>query len=93
MKKAEKIFKDTKRACKQHIKDWGYEENVGFNRMTTEELVYTRTVNEIKKFIEREYKDIIIDFKLEIITEAEAKQELQVMKMVEATLKNQYICS
>ena len=90
MTKAEKIFKDTKYACKKHIEAFGFD-NVGFNRMSTEELVYTRTVNEIRELIKRAYKDIVIDLELAIITEEEAKKETQVVKMVELTLANQYI--
>lgn len=90
MTKAERIFKDTKYSCKKHIEAWGFE-NVGFNRMTTEEVVHQRTANEIKKIIERDYKNIVIDLELGIITEEEAKLEVQTIKMVELSLKNQYI--
>lgn len=90
MTKAEKIFKDTKYACKKHIEAFGFD-NVGFNRMSTEELVYTRTANEILELIKREYKNIVIDLELAIITKEEAEKETQVVKMVELTLANQYI--
>ena len=90
MTKAERIYKDTKYNCKKHIESFGFD-NVGFNRMSTEELVYKRTANEIKKMIEREYKNTITDFELNIITEEEASLEIKTIKMVELTLANQYL--
>ena len=90
MTKAERIYKDTKHTCKKHIETFGFEK-VGFNRMATEELVYKRTANEIKKMIERDYRNIVVDVELEIITEEEARLEAQTVKMVELTLANQYI--
>ena len=91
MTKAEKIFKDTRYACKRHIETWGFD-NVGFNRMATEEAIFTRTANEIKRLIKREYENILVDLDFEIITEEEAKREAQITKMVELTLENTYIC-
>ena len=41
--------------------------------------------------IEREYKNVIIDFELNIITEEEASLEIKAIKMVELTLANQYL--
>jgi hypothetical protein len=90
MTKAEKIFKDTKYSCKKHIEAWGFD-NAGFTRMSTEEVVYQKTANEIKKIIEKEYKNILIDSELGIITEEEARKEAQIIKMVELTLENQNI--
>ena len=90
MTKAERIYKDTKYNCKKHIESFGFD-NVGFNRMSTEDLVYKRTANEIKKMIEREYKNTITDFELNIITEEEASLEIKTIKMVELTLANQYL--
>lgn len=90
MTKAERIYRATKFECKKHIKVWGYEE-VGFNRMHTEELIHACTKKEIKKLIERDYKDVIIDLELNVISEEEAKMEVKSIKMVELTLANQYI--
>ena len=90
MTKAERIYKETKYACKKHIEALGFD-NTGFNRMATEELVHQRTANEIKRIIIREHNLIVTDFNLGIITEEEAKKEVNIIKMVELTLANQYI--
>ena len=90
MTKSERIYKDTKHACKKHIETWGFD-NTGFNRMKTEELVYKRTANEIKKLIDKDIKFTLLDFELGIITKEEATLEYDSIKMVELTLKNQYI--
>lgn len=91
MTKAEKIFKDTRYACKKHIEAWGFEENIGFSSLATEELVYKRTANEIKKLIEREQKDIAGFLQFNLITEQEAIFRLQVLMMIANTLKNQKV--
>jgi hypothetical protein len=41
--------------------------------------------------IESAYQDIVMDAYLGIITEEEAKNEAQIIKMVELTLANQHI--
>ena len=90
MTKAERIYKATKYSCMKHIKSWGFD-NVGFNRLSTDDLVYKRTVNEIKKLIHSDKVLIRLSIKYGVITEEEAKIEIQAIKMVELTLENQYI--
>lgn len=90
MTKAERIYKDTKYACKKHIETWGFT-NEGFNRLATEELVYKRTANEIKRLLDKDIKFTLLDFELGILTKEEATLEYDSIKMVELTLANQYI--
>lgn len=85
MTKARKIFEDTYCECRRHIKVWGYD-GVGFNRMATEETVCTRTINEIQKHIDREYKDLQRDAQF---MDAERVQFLQnALNMTQMTLNN-----
>ena len=93
MTKAEKIFKATRYECTKHIEVWGYEVNpngkaVGFNRVITEEAVYTRTLNELDKMLARAKKDIERYVKLGIFTEERAEKERQILNMVETTIEN-----
>lgn len=90
MTKAERIFKDTFYSCKNHIKAWGYE-GYGFTGMNTNELVYARTANEIKKLIVKKDKEIKMAYKLNVITLEEAKEDLNALEMVKISLENQYI--
>ena len=88
--KAERIYKDTYYACKRHIETWGFD-GAGFNRMATDEAVYQRTVNEIKRLIKADVTDNKMAYKYGIITREEAEKRVEIIKMVIATLKNQYI--
>ena len=51
MKKAEKIYRDTRTMVINHIDAFGYDPDTdgGFNGMATEECVYKRTMNEMVK--------------------------------------------
>lgn len=88
MTKAEKIFAATRWDCKKHIKDWGFEENVGFNGLSTEEVISIRTCNAIQKILDSKYNGLRIDRKLGISSEEKLIEEENVLKMVQATLNN-----
>lgn len=90
MTKAERIFRNTKSECRHHIKTWGYEENVGFNTViyNDNEYVCNRTLNEMRKHLERARKDLAIDKKLGILTNETAEIEEQILNMVEKTIEN-----
>ena len=90
MTKAERIYNKTRFACKQHIENWGYEENCGFNTVIYEdnETVCNRTLNEIRKHLERARKTLRIDVKLGILTNEAATLEEQTLNMVEKTIEN-----
>lgn len=90
MTKAERIYDNTRFECKMHIEAWGYEENVGFNTViyNDNETVCKRTLNEIRKHLERARKNLAIDIKLNILTSEQATLEEQVLNMVEKTIEN-----
>ncbi len=90
MTKAERIFYDTRRACKNYIEDCGYKEGVGFNRLTygDHETVPTRTANNLQKILRNKKKGLSMDLELGVITKEAAEKEAKVLLMVEATLKN-----
>ena len=88
MKKAEKIFNETRYDCKKHIDAWGYEDNVGFNGLSTEDAVSIRTCNDIQKILDSKLGLIAIDRKLGVSTEEKLNREENVLKMVQATLNN-----
>lgn len=90
MTKAERIYTDTYLNCRRHIRTWGYEENVGFNRLSynDNETVCTRTFNEIQKYIDKDKKILETDIKLDILDAATIKLNKQVLDMVQTTLDN-----
>lgn len=90
MTKAERIFEDTRFECRQHIKVWGYEENVGFNTViyNDNECVCVRTLNDVKKRLERARKYLAMDTKLGILTSETARLEEETLNMVEKTIEN-----
>lgn len=90
--KAERIFKDTYTECRLHVKRFGYE-GYGFTGMITkgDELVYTRTANEIKRLIESEARSINFDRRLGFSTEEYLQLRTDALNMVRKTLENQYI--
>lgn len=90
MTKAERIFTNTYIDCRIHIKDWGYEENVGFNQLSQDdnETVCTRTFNAIAKCIDAERKRIVLAEKYDVINHEKATFYNQALDMVQTTLDN-----
>lgn len=91
--KAQKIFTDTYTECRIHIKDWGLERDqngkaIGFNRLSTEEVVCTRTCNAVENLINTEKKMLKFDHEIGIANDWTALCE-QALEMVESTLNNQ----
>lgn len=89
MTKAEKIFKDTYSECRIHIRHWGVELNsdgssIGFNFLSTEEVVCNRTCNDVQKFITKESKTLELDEKLGF----DVSFQKAALGMVQATLNN-----
>jgi len=93
MTKAERIYQDTKTMCRRHIQNWGYnlETDGGFNGMSHDTCVYTRTMNEMIKLLESDKKAIAIDEKLNISTPEKLKERKLTLIMLEKTMKNEYI--
>lgn len=92
--KARKIFRDTRYSCKKHLKNWGAQYNpdgkiVGFNHMTTEEVMSTRTFNDVQKVIENERTNLRLMRKFEVLGEEEYSFDNLVLDMVQSTLDNQ----
>lgn len=94
MTKAEKIFKDTRWACRKHIKAWGAGEKnpngliAGFNRLVTEEVTSTRTFNAVQKEIDKAVTDENLMKKYGVVSDEEHEFEMNVLEMVQATLNN-----
>ena len=93
MTKAERIFSTTRFECKKHLDAWGYEVNpdgsaVGFNFVTTDEVVCVRTLNDMDKQLIRLRREYEIAKKYGVITEAECEYKNQILDMVESTIKN-----
>lgn len=91
--KSREIYKATKSMCRRHIKDWGYdlEKDGGFNRVSTEECVYGRVMNDMKALLKSDLKTLEIDLKLQIGTKEQQELEEKTLIMLEKTLNNQYI--
>lgn len=92
MTKAERIFQDTRIACKRHYKDWGVKYNpdgsiVGFNRLVFQDNDFscTRTVNSVQKVLEGARKSLELNkhFGIDITEKA------LILDMVESTLNNE----
>ena len=83
MTKAERIFEETFKACRKHIKTWGYDERIGFNSLCTEEVVYPRTVSAVKAILKARKERAVMEAQL-----TGNKLNLQAIAMVEATVAN-----
>lgn len=70
--------------------EWGYKENVGFNRMIygDNETFCKRTANAIQKIIDSERKQLYIYKKLAVLSEEEIVMLEQALNMVQSTLNN-----
>ena len=93
MTKAERIYRATKYACRTHINHFGLDFNpngkaVGFNNLTTEEVISTRTINAVEKELEKEKKDTAIAYKLDVITQEQLNERAKVWMMIESTIEN-----
>lgn len=104
MKKAERIFRDTRAKCANHIDAWGKQTNpngmpVGFTGMIygDETCLYSkddhctsiRTCNDIQKVIDSEKKRIAMNFKYGIINNEKYEDNLFILDMVQVCLNNQ----
>lgn len=95
MTKAERLFKDTRYACMQHIENWGYELNpngkpIGFNGLICNDtdIIYTRTLNAVAQQLERARREVALFLKYNTINADEAEKRNRVLNMVESTLDN-----
>lgn len=92
MTKAERIFTKTYIKCRAHIKRFGYEENVGLNRMSYEEneTFSKRTYNAVKRLLDKERKQVELSRRLGALSEDKICFIEQALNMLEVTLNNTY---
>jgi hypothetical protein len=87
MTKAKRIYNDTKAECKKHIESNGYKNN-GFHTLITQEAVSTRTINDIRKLLRKEMEFLLMDKRLNVVDDDYFESELNILKMINKTLKN-----
>ena len=95
MTKAERIYKDTRYECMKHIEYWGLgRDNNGkiivFNSVAVKsnERVSTRTINDLRKWLEADRKQIMRWLDMGIINGDEYATRLETAAMVEQTINN-----
>ena len=96
MKKAERIYRETKYQTRKHIDTWGYDPKVsmgcGWYTRTYKnpdgELIYTRTQNALLKMLSSDKKHLETLRELNIIDEEEYTIRKQVFDMMERSSKN-----
>ena len=95
MTKAERIYKDTRWECMRHIENFGLgrDENgkiIGFNSVALKdnESISTRTINDLRKCLEADRKQIMRWLTMGLINGDEYAKRLEVAAMVEQTINN-----
>lgn len=91
MTKAERLFKKNYYACMNHIMNFGYTEGVGFNTLECDDddLLPTRTLNDVQKQIDRQRRQIETWKRLHIREDDNYDLEEQTLAMLQITLDNQ----
>ena len=89
MTKAEKIFNATYHDCKEHIETFGTDgKDSGFNRLATEEIICTRTINALLKLLGAKRKSLELSLELGVISKDKYTIKARILDMVEATIEN-----
>ncbi|MEG0579863.1 MAG: hypothetical protein RR490_08105 [Niameybacter sp.] len=93
MTKAEKIFRDTRLECQQHLDYWGIATNEngkieGFDSIETKEDYSIRTLNAMDRLLSNARRTVEVSLKLNVMSPEEAEHELDILEMVESTLAN-----
>lgn len=93
MKKSEKIFQDTWYECWDHAKAWGKEYNpdgraIGYGSLITEEVVCTRTLNDVQKCIDRRRRELDLNERYGISDSETLALRRYTLEMVQVTLDN-----
>ena len=87
--KAQKIFEDTKFACREHIEAWGIEEgNGGYHRLATELYLCTRTLNAVQRELDKWESDLVKWEKLGLRSNEETTRDKAVADMIQKTINN-----
>lgn len=85
MTKAEKLFNENFRLCRNHVRNHGFE-NIGYASLEDNgEKITTRTINDIQKLIDKERKEIERGKKLGVDVSEARKNGLE---MLQITLNN-----
>jgi len=89
--KAERIFEDTYRECRHHVRAWGITEGkaIGFTSLCTEERTSRRTWNNIQRIIDSKKRQLRIDKELGVFSEEKNNKEQYILDMVQETLNNE----
>ena len=87
--KAHRLFRKNFVACLRHVEDWGFE-GIGFGGIDCEEneIVPTRTCNDIQKLIDDRRKHYEMCEKLGVAVE-NLETKKQALEMLQITLDNQ----
>lgn len=87
--KAQKIFEDTKFACREHIEAWGIEEgNGGYHRLATELYLCTRTINAVQRELDKYKSDLAKWDKLGFRNNEEITHDKAVVDMIQKTINS-----
>lgn len=85
MTKAEKLFNENFKLCRNHIRNHGFE-NIGYSSLEDNgEKITTRTINDVQKLIDKERKEIERSKKLGVEV-SEARENG--LEMLQITLNN-----
>lgn len=90
MTNAEQIFRKTRRECKVFIERYGYEENVGLNRVAVEddENITVKTLDEMNRLLRNARHTADNSKELGVMDDDRYTVETQVLDMIEATIAN-----
>lgn len=90
MTNAERIFRKTRRECKVFIESYGYEENVGLNRVAVEddENITVKTLDEMNRLLRNARHTADNSKELGVMDDDRYTVETQVLDMIEATIAN-----
>lgn len=87
--KAERIFKATYFESKDHVSRWGMERGSSWTRLSTEETVSTRTLNDIDKLIKSESRRLDDCEKFDIRTAEQLADWRMALEMTANTVANE----
>ena len=88
MTKAERIYKDIKRMCENHIKEHGYTDGDKFHHRGFDEYqMCVRTCNAVLELVEKEDKNIARSAKLGVYDEEKKALKTNTNSMIKSTIE------